>query len=101
MWGISTSSRPRSKRLCLEESGRKKKAPKHRVMKALRMRSRMNFSESLRVARWWGIEEVPRFRAGIRRPDKGSRAGVVILLVKVMSIQMKSRYHVIPNVQCI
>lgn len=78
IWGISTSSKPRSKRLCLELSGRKKKAPKHKVMKALRMRRRMNFSESLNVALWCGKEEAPGDRVGILRPDSGSRAGVVI-----------------------
>lgn len=79
MWGMSTSSRPRSKRLCLELSGRKKKAPKHRVMKALRMRRRMNFSESLSVALWCGKEEAPGDRVGILRPDSGRRAGVVMV----------------------
>lgn len=79
MWGISTSSKPRSKRLCLELSGRKKKAPKHKVMKALRMRSKMNFSESLNVALWCGKEEAPGDRVGILRPDSGKRAGVVML----------------------
>lgn len=79
MWGMSTSSRPRSKRLCLELSGRKKKAPKHRVMKALRMRRRMNFSESLSVALWCGKEDAPGDRVGILRPDSGRRAGVVMV----------------------
>ncbi len=78
MCGINTSSKPKSKRLCLELSGRKKNAPKHKVMKALRMRRRMNFSESRRVALWWGNEEVPGERVGILRPDSGNRAGVVI-----------------------
>lgn len=78
IWGISTSSKPRSKRLCLELSGRKKKAPKHKVMKALRIRRRMNFSESLNVALWCGKEEAPGDRVGILRPDSGSRAGVVM-----------------------
>lgn len=78
MWGMSTSSKPRSKRLCLELSGRKKKAPKHRVMKALRMRRRINFSESLNVALWCGKEEVPGDRVGILLPDSGRRAGVVM-----------------------
>lgn len=77
-WGINTSSKPRSKRLCFEESGRKKNAPKHRVTKALRIRRRINFSESLKVALWCGKEGGPRFRGGILRPDRGSRAGVVI-----------------------
>lgn len=77
--GISTSSKPRSKRLCFELSGRKKKAPKHKVMKALRMRRRINFSESLRVALWCGKEAAPGDRVGILRPDSGSRAGVVML----------------------
>lgn len=75
---MSTSSKPRSKRLCLELSGRKKKAPKHKVMKALRMRRRMNFSESLSVALWCGKEEVPGDRVGILRPDRGRSAGVVM-----------------------
>lgn len=79
IWGISTSSKPRSKRLCLELSGRKKKAPKHKVMKALRMRSKMNFSESLNVALWCGKEEAPGDRVGILRPESGRRAGVVML----------------------
>lgn len=79
MWGMSTSSKPKSKRLCLELSGRKKKAPKHKVMKALSMRRRMNFSESLKVALWWGKEEAPGDRVGILRPDSGSRVGVVIV----------------------
>ena len=79
MWGMSTSSKPRSNRLCLELSGRKKKAPKHSVMKALRMRSRMNFSESLSVARWCGKEEAPGESAGILRPESGSSAGVVMM----------------------
>ena len=78
MCGISTSSKPKSKRLCFELSGRKKKAPKHRVMKALRMRSKINFSESLNVALWCGKEEAPGERVGIRRPDRGTRAGVVM-----------------------
>lgn len=78
IWGMSTSSKPRSKRLCLELSGRKKKAPKHKVMKALRMRRRMNFSESLNVALWCGKEEAPGDRVGILRPDSGRRAGVVM-----------------------
>lgn len=78
-WGMSTSSKPRSKRLCFEESGRKKNAPKHRVMKALRIRSRINFSESLKVALWCGKAEAPRFSGGSLRPESGSRAGVVIL----------------------
>ena len=76
---MSTSSKPRSKRLCLELSGRKKKAPKHNVMKALRIRRRMNFSDSLNVALWCGKEEAPGDRVGILRPDSGSRAGVVIV----------------------
>lgn len=75
---MSTSSKPKSKRLCLELSGRKKKAPKHNVMKALRMRRRMNFSESLSVALWCGKEEVPGDRVGILRPDRGRSAGVVM-----------------------
>lgn len=75
---MSTSSKPRSKRLCLELSGRKKKAPKHNVMKALRMRRRMNFSESLSVALWCGKEEAPGDRVGILRPDRGRSAGVVM-----------------------
>lgn len=75
---MSTSSKPRSKRLCLELSGRKKKAPKHKVMKALRMRRRMNFSESLNVALWCGKEEAPGDSVGILRPDSGRRAGVVM-----------------------
>lgn len=79
IWGMSTSSKPRSKRLCLELSGRKKKAPKHKVMKALRIRRRMNFSESLNVALWCGKEEAPGDRVGILRPDSGRRAGVVML----------------------
>lgn len=78
MWGMSTSSKPKSKRLCLELSGRKKKAPKHNVMKALRMSRRMNFSESLSVALWCGKEEVPGDRVGILRPESGRRAGVVM-----------------------
>lgn len=78
IWGMSTSSKPRSKRLCLELSGRKKKAPKHKVMKALRMRRRMNFSESLNVALWCGKDEAPGDRVGILRPDSGRRAGVVM-----------------------
>lgn len=78
MWGMSTSSKPRSKRLCLELSGRKKKAPKHSVMKALRMRRRMNFSESLSVALWCGNAEAPGDKVGIRRPDRGRSAGVVM-----------------------
>lgn len=65
--------------MCFEESGRKKNAPKHRVMKALRMRRRINFSESLKVALWCGKEGGPKFRGGILRPDSGSRAGVVIV----------------------
>lgn len=65
--------------MCFEESGRKKNAPKHRVMKALRIRRRINFSESLKVALWCGKEGGPRFRGGILRPDRGSSAGVVIL----------------------
>lgn len=64
--------------MCLELSGRKKKAPKHKVMKALRMRRRMNFSESLNVALWCGKEEAPGDRVGILRPDSGRRAGVVM-----------------------
>lgn len=60
-------------------SGRKKKAPKHKVMKALRMRRRMNFSESLNVALWCGKEEAPGDRVGILRPESGRRAGVVML----------------------
>lgn len=79
MWGMSTSSKPKSKRLCLELSGRKKKAPKHKVMKALRIRRRMNFSESLNVALWCGKEEAPGDSVGILRPDSGSRVGVVIV----------------------
>lgn len=62
----------------MEESGRKKNAPKQRVMKALRIRSRMNFSDSRSVALWCGKEAVPTFKAGILRPDRGSSAGVVI-----------------------
>lgn len=53
-------------------------APKHKVMKALRMRRRMNFSESRKVALWWGNEEAPGERVGILRPESGNRAGVVI-----------------------
>lgn len=64
--------------MCLELSGRKKKAPKHKVMKALRMRRRMNFSESLNVALWCGNDEAPGDRVGILRPDSGRRAGVVM-----------------------
>lgn len=78
-WGIKTSSKPKSNRLCFEESGKKKNAPKHNVMKALRISSRMNFSDSLKVALWWGKEDDgPKLRGGIRRPERGSRAGVVI-----------------------
>lgn len=78
MCGINTSSKPKSKRLCLELSGRKKNAPKHKVMKALRMRRRMNFSESRKVALWCGNEEAPGERVGILRPESGNSAGVVI-----------------------
>lgn len=48
-------------------------------MKALRMRRRMNFSESLSVALWCGKEEVPGDRVGILRPDRGRSAGVVMV----------------------
>lgn len=83
MCGISTSSKPRSKRFCLELSGRKKNAPKHNVMKALRMRRRINFSESRRVALWWGNEDAPGERVGILRPERGKRAGVVMFCILI------------------
>lgn len=47
------------------------------------MRRRINFSESRKVALWWGNEDAPGERVGILRPERGKRAGVVMFSILI------------------